>query len=594
MANTRKLVTIKTTPFPTKLQRAAELWLKYTENIRKCRADMLNHYANGWYKGGDTGVREVMPINLIDRGVQTLGPFLVSQNPKVSITTKMGNTNPNAKSFAWTLELALNHLFEEIAFGDNTLRPVAIDSLFCMGITKTGVSHAYDVEIGDNNTAVGQPYCDRIDFDDYVGDVTARTRAEMKIEGHFYELPLEYVIDSGLFKHYGNLVPNEKVHEDKTRDYVKNRAGEAFELWPTVTLLDLYIPKEGIIVTLPPMGYGQKIMRTVEWDGPDTGPFDVLAYRYYPNSCVPIPPVYTWLDLNKAVNVIVTKMRTMTEREKTIGIFDSSNPEDAEKTKNAAHGDLIGLTGGASTVKEITYGGFNGQSLPFLQWLLMQYSQSGPNMDLIRGAGNQSPTLGQDQMLQNNALREVDDMVGKVYEFTKSTTKKLAWFLWTDPLKVIPVIKRVAGIDLKTEYSEATKEGDFFDYGFDIEPYSLGRMNPELRYQKIMQLIGQVVLPTAEMAMAQGNTLNVSGLVEETAKYLNVDTTNWWIPVVPPSVEQSPFPPTQGTPEAGGTTFGQGDDRGGATPASKQANKNQFDMSSRAGKPSPPNKSGGE
>jgi hypothetical protein len=296
------------------------------------------------------------------------------------------------------------------------------------------------------------------------------------------------------------------------------------------------------------------------------------------------------LDLNKAVNVIVTKMRTMTEREKTIGIFDSSNPEDAEKTKNAAHGDLIGLTGGASTVKEVTYGGFNSQSLPFLQWLLMQYSQSGPNMDLIRGAGNQSPTLGQDQMLQNNALREVDDMVGKVYEFTKSTTKKLAWFLWTDPLKVIPVIKRVAGLDLKTEYSAATKEGDFFDYGFDIEPYSLGRMNPELRYQKIMQLIGQIVLPTAEMAMAQGNTLNVSGLVEETAKYLNVDTTNWWIPVVPPSVEQSPYPPVQGTPEAGGNTFGQADDRGGATPASKQANKNQFDTSSRAGKPSPPNK----
>jgi hypothetical protein len=489
-----------------------------------------------------------MPINLVDRGISILLPFLVSQNPRVLVQPKAGMNNKNLHPFAYTLELAMNHLLDEIDLANTTLRGVVIDSLIGMGITKTGTMHAYDVEIGGNKAAVGQPYCDRVDFDDYICDVAARTRSEAKFEGHRTRLPLKYIAESGLFKNWEKLTPNLKILGDSTSpDYVSKNGQTTFamnELHPTVEFYNLYIPDEGIIVSLPPEGQGDRILRTVKWDGPEGGPFDVLGYKWFPGSVIPIPPAYTWLDTNKLVNLMVAKMRDMVEREKTIGIFDMANDEDAKILKSSGHGDMIGLKGGnADTVKEVTFGGFNAQSFPFLSFMLQQWAKSGPNLDITGGNNQQAGTLGQEQMLQTNALREVDDMQNQVYTFSTSVLKKLAWFLWTDPLKVIPVIKRLGSLELPVEYSEAAKEGDFLDFSFDIVPYSMGRMNPDLRYQRMMQLFSTVIMPLIPLAQSQGSTLDVDALVAEAGRYLNVDTSRLWKTALPQPEAPQPYSP---------------------------------------------------
>ena len=536
--------------FLTRLHRAIKVWEDYSRPMRTCVKLMLEHYANKWYQGGRG--RSNIPINLVERGVKILAPFLVARNPKVMVTPKRGIQAKNLRPFARTLELALEHLFEEIQLAENTLRPVAIDSLFSMGITKTGIMHSHNVEIGGYLHDVGQPYCDRIDFNDYIGDVAARNRQEMKIEGHRYRLPLKYVQESGLFRHFENLKPDIPAYGDDTRpeNISKNdKDSEIYrEIWPTVELIDLWIPDENIIVTIPPEGQGSNIMRTVEWDGPEGGPFDVLAYAYFPGSCIPIPPVYTWLDLNKAVNVIVNKMRTDCEREKVIGVCEKEDAEDAEVIRRARHGDLVGLNN-PDAVKELHFGGFNAQSYPFLQFLLTQYSRSGPNLEVTGGRTLMGATLGQEQLLQANAFREIDDMVSQMYKFTRSVAKKLAWYLWTDPFIILPLIKRVGGVDVEVEYSESAKEGDFLDYSFDIEPYSLTRMSPETRFQRLMQLISEVVIPLAGVAASQGSVINVNELVRECARYLNIpNIDSWWSAVsATPEVVQ-PYAMTPGTP----------------------------------------------
>lgn len=570
------------TPFPKRLQRAVANWRAYTEPMRSCRQKLLAQYQNAWYQGGGGRGRKPMPINLIDRGVQILGPFLVSHNPRVGISPRANINNPNVKPFAKTLELALVHLFEEIKLAQYTLRQVAIDSLFSMGITKTGIMHSHQVEIGGYLHDIGQPYCDKIDFDDYIGDVAARNRQEMKFEGHFYRLPWKYVRESGLFKHYEKLKPNIKLYNDSTApEKVSGKSDniqwDYHELHPSVELIDLWLPNENITITIAPEGGGDRIMRTVEYDGPENGPFDILSYRYFPNSIIPIPPVYTWLDLNKIINVIATKMRDQCEREKTVGVYTKDSVDDAKVIQSSGHGDLIGVSD-ANSVKEVTFGGFNDQSFPFLQFLLAQYSQSGPNLDVTGGKSVMAATLGQEQMMQTNALREVDDMVGQMYDFTTSISRKLAWYLWSDPLIIIPVIKRIAGVDLQVEYSESVREGDFFDYSFEVEPYSMARMNPELRYQRLMQLISQVVLPLIPVAEMQGSTLDVTALLKEAAPYLGINNVDdWWRSVVPEPQQVGPYQPVQGEIARGPQRpkSGQGRDQFGASEASRLSNQSQ-------------------
>jgi hypothetical protein len=549
---------------------------------------MYRDYANGFYDGGRG--RKNQPINLIDRGISILTPYISSNDPRILITPRTGINNPAVGPFAKVLELAIAHLFSEIKLSQNTIQPVLRDSFFGMGITKTGVWHSHDVKIGGYFHAMGQPYCDRIDLVDYIFDVSARNREEMKFEGHKYRLPVEYVLESGLFKHTDNLkIDCAPLGDPDYPDYIKNRGNTQFnynELYPTVELIDLWLPEENIIITVPTEGYGNQIMRTVNWEGPEGGPFDVLAYKYFPNSIMPIPPVYSWLDYNATVNKIVYNMRDISEREKTVGVYDLVNAEDAEVIKNARHGDLVGLNGGADSVSEITFGGFNDQTLPFLSFMLSQFSMSGPNLNLLGGNAPQSGTLGQDQMLMNNAMREVDSMQNAAYKFAQSVSKKLAWFLWSDPLIVIPAIQRVAGEDLEVEYSESTKEGDFFDYNFEVEPYSMSRMSPEARYQRILQLVNQVMIPLLPIAMQQGDQLDVGALVKNLGPYLNVNTDEWWKTAVPQMSTPGPYQPMQGQVMRSGQ-----DQRGalGQMGASKLSNLNQ-QQARAGGQSSPPQK----
>jgi hypothetical protein len=540
--------------FPVRVQKAVNGWRKITQPVREARKRMLEQYANGFY-GGGMGIRTPQPINLIDRGIQILAPYLVSKNPKVMIFPRANINNPNIKPFARTLELALAHLFDEIKLGQDTLRPIAIDSLFMMGIAKTGTAHSHEVEIGGYLHDAGQPYSDRVDFDDYIGDSTARNRQEMKLEGNVYRLPEEYVKTSGYFKNYDNVAPDMPLYGYNTNPDLITREGNNHrahaELKKSVELQDIWLPDEGVIITIPLEGQGNKIMRTVEWDGPEGGPYDVLGYRYFPNSVIPIPPVYVWLDVNKAINELVSKMQRQASRQKNLGIYNLSNAEVAERIKNAADGDMVGVPN-LDDVKELALGGWNDQNMPFIQYLEQQYSIGSFNLYTLGGRGPQAKTLGQEQMLMSNASRALDDMVFQMYNFTKSITRKLAWFLWSDPLIVLPLVRKVAGQNLQVEYSDATKEGDFFDYTFDIEPHSMSRMNPEMRWQRLMQLISGIVLPTAQIAAAQGSMLNVDALVKESARYLGINNvSDWWNTEVPQVPGMNPYQPEQGTVKSG-------------------------------------------
>lgn len=596
MANVRNKKNVKTR-FPVRLQEAAEQWHIHTRPMRETTKKMLEHYAGGWYSDGvNSGATSasVQPLNLVDRAVSILAPYLVGGPPKVMIDVKRGFDSN--RPFARTLELALEHLFREISLQQLTLRPAVISSLFSMGHAKTGIAKAGEVEIFGYMHDVGQPYCDVFDDTDYIGDVAARNREEMEFEGHEFTLSEEAVKDSGLFKHYDKLDPESEIDGSSTRPFHISRSADGQganlqSLYRYVRLQDIWLPKEGIIITIPLRGQGKKIMRTVEWDGPESGPFDSLAYKYFPGSVVPIPPAFTWMPYNNIINTLVRKMKRQAEREKKFIAYDTSAAQDMKNVNNTPDGSTVGVRD-VNSMKEFELGGVSESNWPFMQWMEQQYSLASGNLYTIGGRQTQAETLGQEQMLQANASKQLEDMVQQVHQFTKSITEKLGWFMWSNPLMPIPVIKSVAGYNIEVIFSDETKEGDYWDYAYDIEPYSMTKQSPSTRYQLLMQLISQVVLPTADIAAQQGSMLNVTELVKEASRFLDIrNIDRWWIPGVPQESQMNPYQPMQGQTKAKAKPkSGQDDGRfsSGDNNASNQSNLSQqqgraFQKSSSSG-----------
>lgn len=543
--------------FVRRLHRCIADWRKFTETMHKTRKRMLQHYANEYYSGGYGAIQ---PLNLIYRGVNIIVPYLVARNPRVIISAKTGV--PASRSFAQTMELALEHLFREIRLAQQTLRPAAFNALFGYGVVKTGIMSDYKVEVFGYLHDVGQPYADNVDPEDYIGDPRAKHREQMAIEGNAYCLPEEFVKTSGLFKNYDGLKPIEGETSDNRVGSIQHQGNDHYSgfktLRPMVRLVDLWIPDEGIVVTIPEEGEGDKILRTVEYDGPEEGPYDVLTLSYFPDGLFPVPPVFAWLGINAIVNRLAAKMNEQALREKKILVYDLASADDAQLIEKAEDGKTVGVRNPES-VKEVEFGGVSDANFAFMQFLEHQFSITGGNLYTIGGREAQAETLGQEQMLQANASKQLQDMVVLLHEFTKSIVNKLAWYLWSDPYIQIPVIKRFGEFSLRTELTPDVREGDFLDYTFDIEPYSMSMLTPEVRYQRLLQLIGQVVLPTVGIAAQQGDMLNVSELVKEAARYLDVRNVDlWWNSSMPQQAAPNPYQPLAGSGKSNSAPVGKG------------------------------------
>ena len=87
--------------FPERLMAGTKAWNKVIEPSLRNRQTMLKALSSGYFKpDGKQGKSH--PINLIERGMSILVPYLVMNNPHLLITTKKNEYKP----FAQTTELA--------------------------------------------------------------------------------------------------------------------------------------------------------------------------------------------------------------------------------------------------------------------------------------------------------------------------------------------------------------------------------------------------------------------------------------------------------------------------------------------------------
>lgn len=541
---------------------------------------LLQEYANGYFSSAETSRR---PLNMVARAINLLMPLLASNNPRGMVRPRVAEFIPASE----VLRLTLNHLSEKIELGE-TLREVVLNSLVYMGIIKKGIcpgGPGIEDAFGKFHDA-GMLFCDSIHPEDYFFDATARRRYELDFEGNYFYAPVDFIRDSGLYKNYDDLsIDATKVDKNAAERIAKGEKVNKSEFFkPYVRLAEVYIPSEKILVTIPVDGQGKEPLRTTEYTGPVDGPYDVLSYHHFPESIIPIAPLFVNLDLHYMLNIMARKMARQANREKKVLVYQGNASDDAAAIVKAADGASVKVAD-INAMKEIEFGGTADASYNWVSWLKDNWSEQLGNANLVGGLDSQAKTLGQEQMLMNNASASISDMEGRVHGLLKRIFNTFAFHIFTDPFLDVTVSKRRPGLyDIPVHLTADTRQGDFWSYNFDVEPYSMQRMNPQTRMNKIMQLVTGLIVPTMEAAAQQGAVLNIPELVKVISK--DMELTSAEIDQIyktqPKPTDFGPYTPSKGSPGVG--------DQLGASQSSKELNLNQYQNRTGGSEPSYPKK----
>ncbi len=574
--------------FPARLQKIARLWQQRSTTVLKHRKKLLQLEASGFY---DEGYSRNHTINLIDRGVSTIVPYLVEGNPQVLVETKI----PRLRSFAYTTQLAMNYFIDKMNLAQNVLIPAAVNSMFGMAVTRTSIEWDRNISFKDKVYRVGTPTVILIDDSNYIGDPSVRRWQDFQIEGDVYQLPTDYAKEFfGSFnsKNSDYISADAQTRWDVSpRDITsRNFDRKLLSLRDYTTFIDLYIYDEDIIVTIMPEGKKAKILRTVENDF-NVSPYDKLAYKLFPEEPYPIPPAWSWHDIDVSVNILVDKMKEQAEAQKDIIAYEGQAEKDAETIRVAKNNEVVKVDN-IDAIKAISYGGANPLNFQYISYMEDQFSKQGGNADVLGGRGAQAPTLGQEQMVFANASRIVNNMVTRYNNFMTSIIKKLAWGYWTDPTVYVPLVKEIPGVaSIPVVFSQPEQVGDFYDFAFNITPYSTQRVNPKQKFQEMMMFLTQWIIPTMGMAAQQGAQLDVNEINRILSGYLGMDNFNqWYKTAIPTGLENINYTMMPMGNKAQ-KNQAQSNDSGGASPGSRTAN--MFQQQARAGGESSPNQQTG-
>jgi len=589
MAN---LQTPRKMKFPKRLQLMCKAWQTLQQPMLKHRKKLIEAYTSGYYH--DSG-HPFHTINLIGRGVDSIVPFIVEGNPRFMVETKVANF----RHWAYVTQLAINYYIEHLNLAEKVLIPSAVASMFGAAIVRTMLTHSGNIRLEEGGIIkTGVPTVVTIDEANYIGDPSAKRRSDFTIEGDIYRLPTEYAKDffAGRDK-WGNqiadyITPDGKIAQEySVEEITKTNFDRAkIGLRDYTTFIDIYLYDENVIVTIMPEGKKAKILRTVEWDGPDGGPYDYLGYKFLPDSPTPLPPAWSWHDIDVTMNILFDKARQQAENQKKILAYESAAEEDAKRVVNTPNMGSVRVDN-IQALKEIEYGGMSPANMDWMAFAESEFTKQGGNPDVIGGRGAQAPTLGQEQMVFNNATRIIRNFATRFDSFTTSIVKKLAWDFWYNPLTYVPVLKDIYGFgQLPAVFSSSRKVGEFTDFVFKLVPYSSQRETPDVKYQKLMNFMTAWVLPSMQMAAQQGAMIDIPTVTRILADYAGLDNFNQvYQTAIPQPLSQFPFTmvPANTPGKVAGKKSAQSDDRFGATGISRLANLQQQQQRA-GGQPSPP------
>lgn len=521
------------------LRESIDWSLQQLRTPRDNRLAAIRQYVGKHYS--DAGADKRVPTNFLELAVTIYSRQLAARAPRVLVTAQ----NRALRPYANTMELALNQLPDELGLGD-TLHLAVVEALFSYAVVKVGITPASLSVLGHD---YDEPFVDLISIDNHFLDMSAKQRKAIQFEGDDYWMDIE---DARKIFNTTKIEPDDHTtvteHGQEEASSVSTSTG-ASVYKDRVLLRDVYLPRENKMLT-----YGvrsQQLHRVIDWDGPEHSPYHYLGFSDVPGNLLPLPPVSLWIDLHELGNNLFRRLGRQAEAKKDVAAFSGGNDESVESLKNASDGDGIRYNGPKPEI--ISLGGIDSPTLAFYLQTRDLFSYFAGNLDTLGGLAPMSDTVGQDKLLSEAASVRMKFMADRTFDFARSIFKSLAWYEWTDPVRQRTVTKQVKGTDLSvtSKWSAETREGDFLDYNFDIDVFSMQDDSPSIRLQKIGMSLERFIFPVYDGVMQQGGQIDFKRLVEIIADLGNVpelkDVINFQEPLEAPPVAGNPTPVTKPT-----------------------------------------------
>lgn len=505
-----------------KMYQAVKLGEDRLRNFRASRLMFLKAYAGQFYDRDSASIG-AEPINLVFNAIATLVPNLVVNFPKTNVTSRF----MIYRDYAELLGLGLDYLAKEIDLRAE-LRRWVVDALFCIGIMKTGIATSNDLVTfsDDERIDAGQPYATTVDFDDFILDPACRRIEERSFVGHRVRVSRQMLLDSGRYDN--DLVvglPAAGIDSSGRREVElisqhETTPSQVADLQDLVDVREIWVPAAKAIVTLPGgQSVSDKYLRVEDYVGPDEGMFTYLTFTPpMPNNPLPVAPVSIWYDLHVSANKMAKKVIEQADRQKDILGYKPSAADDAQEILDAGDGESVGVQD-PSAMQVMSFGGQQRSNESHLMQLTYWFNLVSGNTDQLSGNRSNTDTATQANILQSNASVRIEDMKDLVYLGTQKVQRKMAWYLHTDPLIALPLIKRrpIPAQTLMTPMgpilippkmqeeqvilSPDSRKGEFLDFHFEIEAKSMSRMDPQVRLQKALLFAGKVLPAAAQSAM---------------------------------------------------------------------------------------------
>jgi hypothetical protein len=154
--------------------------------------------------------------------------------------------------------------------------------------------------------------------------------------------------------------------------------------------------------------------------------------------------------------------------------------------------------------------------------------------NMTKGTKGTKETATKSSIMQSNASVGTDDARGIAEKQTAEVTKRIGWYLHTDPLINLPLTKRKTG----GQYQQLTltpeqRQGDFLDYAFKIRARSMVPLDAATRANLMMEFAVKVmpsVINAGMMAMQMGFPFNSMACLRDLAddQGLTADVMSWF------------------------------------------------------------------
>ena len=456
-----------------KLHESIEWSAQMLEKPRQERVAAIQDYCGSHYV--KDSACPATPVNLIELAVTIYVRLLAARSPKCLVKTDV----PSLRPFAADMEIALNQIPGEIGLS-TTLRRAVVEALFSIGIVKVGIGATNDnAKIGD------EPFVSIVQLDDYFCDMSARSWEEVQYEGNEYWMDTEQIRDL-----YGVSFDSDEYSGESQDGQVQARSLTVHE-------------------------HGNPLHERVLLR---------LWFSDVPGNLMPLPPVAVWKDLHELENTLFRKLARQAVAKKTVSAFQGGNDEDIARLKKASDGEGFRYNG--AKPEQIALGGVDGGNLAFALQVRDIHSALAGNLDSLGGLSPQANTATQEKLISEASSVRIRAMSDATVDFAKAIFKRLAWYMWTDPVRERTIVKRASAaapfLSVTHKWTPETRDGDFLDYNLEIDVFSMQDDSPSTRMEKFLNVFERVILPMLPQLEAQGAFIDFHAVLDYVARNTNL------------------------------------------------------------------------